>query len=147
MSGEHESEESMETGAGLRSRLEAEIARANEAEKALRATVAGGFQNVKPEDLAGVPHSELTAKAAEIEDARRVEQETLVMQALQARGLTDDQIADLLKAEGHPAPPPAASQGAPAFLGNLSAAPPSRQSEGEGLVGRDRIKFAVASRK
>lgn len=72
MSGEHESEESMETGAGLRSRLEAEIARANEAEKALRATVAGGFQNVKPEDLAGVPHSELTAKAAEIENARRV---------------------------------------------------------------------------
>lgn len=146
MSGEHESEESNETGAGLRSRLEAEIARANQAEQALRATVAGGFQHVKPEDLAGVPHGDLTAKAAEIENARIAEQNTLVQTALKARGLTDDQIADLLKAEGQPAPTPPASQGAPAFLGNMNAAPPSRVESGEGLVGRDKIRAAVANR-
>lgn len=147
MSGEYESEESNETGAGLRSRLEAEIAKRNEAERALRATIAGGFQNVKPEDLDGVPYSELAAKAAEIENARKTEQETLVQSALKARGLTDEQIADLLKAEGQPAAPPPTSQGAPEFLGSINATPPSRQETGEGLVGRDRIRFAIASRK
>lgn len=147
MSGEHESEESNETGAGLRSRLEAEIARANQAEQALRATVAGGFQHVKPEDLAGVPHGELTAKAAEIENARKAEQETLVQQALKSRGLTDEQITALLTAEGQPAQTSEASQGAPAFLGNLNAAPPSRTEDFAGLVGPARIRAATAARK
>lgn len=146
MTGEHESEESGETGAGLRSRLEAEVAKRNEAESALRATIAGGFQNVKPEDLAGVPYGDLAAKAAEIENARKVEQETLVMEALKSRGLNDDQIANLLKAEGQTAPTPPVSQGAPAFLGNIAAAPPSRVETGEGLVGRDKIRAAVANR-
>lgn len=145
MTGQNGSEEDFETGAGLRARLEAEIARANTAEKNLASAIAGGFQNVKPEDLAGVPFGEMSAKAQEIETARKAEQEALVEQALKSKGLSEDQIAALLSSEGTPPPAPA-SQGVPEFVGRIQGSPPSPKSEFEGVVGPSRIRAAVANR-
>jgi hypothetical protein len=144
MSGEHGSEESQETGGGLRAQLEAAIAEKAAAERALAETIAGNFQHVKAEDLSGVPRSELAAKAAEIENQRKVEQETLVQSALKARGLTDDQIAELLAGSGAPAPSSQpAPQGAPEILGRIQGTPPSAKPDTEGLVGPQRIRAAL----
>lgn len=145
MAGGNESEESMETGGGLRAQLEAAIAEKAAAERALAETVAGNFQHVKAEDLSGVPRSELAAKAAEIEGQRKAEQETLVQTALKSRGLSDEQIAELLAGNaGAPASSEQpAPQGAPEVLGRIQGTPPSAKPDTEGLVGPQRIRAAL----
>jgi hypothetical protein len=144
MAGGYESEESQETGGGLRAQLEAAIAEKAAAERALAETIAGNFQHVRAEDLSGVPRSELSSKAVEIEAQRKAEQETLVQNALKSRGLTDEQITELLAGNGAQAPATQpVAQGAPEVLGRIQGTPPSVKPDTEGLVGPQRIRAAL----
>lgn len=89
---------SQESGKELREKLESAIAeskRLQEENKRLAATVVikdQGLDRVKPEDLLDVPSDELEAKAKEIQEARRAEEEAIFARIAREKGLNVDEL-------------------------------------------------------
>jgi len=141
MTTEGSDESGQESGGALRDNLEATNAENKVLREALTANVVGRFKYVSPEDLAGVAPNDLDAKAAEIEQTRTGERQSLLTEELTARGLTEAQIAEIVGQSSGAAPtPPAASTS----LGNVGK-PPTKVKPGteDGLYGPDRIRAAL----
>ncbi|HKZ20288.1 MAG TPA: hypothetical protein VJQ57_09275 [Acidimicrobiia bacterium] len=137
--------ESEESGGQLRKKLEAQIAKNKELTAELRKFAAKdlisakGFKHVKPDDLVGVKPDDLEEKAAEIEEAKVKEQETILRNALVDRGIPEDEIeqrlADLTGDTN------AQARQAAARVTELSRTPGTPVSRGEqqGVFGADRL--------
>ena len=104
MSDEHGSEEQNESGGLLRQKLEASLARNKELETLARTFQAKdlirekGFTHLTPEDLMGFDDTELEAKATELETQKAAAEADVLRRALEAKGLTADQLDQALAA-------------------------------------------------
>jgi hypothetical protein len=141
-----------ESGGALRQRLEATLAEKAAAEaKAAQAlaeltVVKSGFKFVKTEDLVGIAHEEMAAKAAELEQTRAQERETVLREALVERGVADGDLDAALKALAGQAtadPPAVNAATRAAQLGNLTGPPVTGRPSQEALYGPDRITAAL----
>lgn len=142
-----------ESGGQLRQKLEEALAAKAameaqvftlSAEKVIGAT---GLKHVKPEDLVGVPLAELEVKAQEVEATKAAAAEALLKEAVKARGVSDDQIDQVLSqllgaAEKSPA---SAAHDRLNQLGHIQGKPLGSIPDPV-EPGLDRIKAGVASR-
>lgn len=103
-----------------------------------------GFKYVTPEDLTGVPLDDLADKAAEIEQSKQAQRETVLREVLTERGVPEDQFDTALAAllgNGQSTQSPADS-----VITNVSriqgAAPGTLPDQN--VYGEDRIRAAYA---
>jgi hypothetical protein len=143
MTGEAEPEGTQESGGALRAQLEAALAERTQWQSVAAAQTASRFNHVTAEDLSGVPHDQLEAKATEVSAARVQERQSILESELAARGLTAEQITQALATPvtGKQAP----SQPNLEHLGSLPGGRPATV-DFEGLTGPDLIRAAVSAR-
>lgn len=138
---------STESGAEFRQKFEATQAENATLRGALAEVHAEKF-GLTAEDLKEVPADQMATKAAEIAQQREEQRQTVLKEALEARGVTGDDLDAALaslKPEkttggGEQAPRPFTS------TGSLGGTPPG-QPETEGLFGVDRIRAGLVGKK
>lgn len=134
-------ESGQESGGALREKLEATNAENRALKEALAATTASRFKYVSAEDLMDAAPNDLVERAQMLENERLEQRHALLNEELTARGLTPQQIAEIVGQSPVVTPTPAATS---TSLGNVGN-PPAKVKPGteEGLFGPDRIRAAL----
>ena len=108
---------------------------------------------VSGEELKGVPAGQIVARAAEIVEQRKTQQEQVLREALESRGLSgtdlETALAQLKGGTGQqPAPAPEVKPARSPFTstGPLGGGPPGSLPE-QGLYGVARIEAAITARE
>lgn len=137
-----------ETGGEFRQKFEAMQAENAALKSAVTASVAGRFEHVSADDLAGVEVGQLEAKAQELSESRTAERQAILTEGLKANGFTDEQIASIVA--GNASPQPASTQTAPSVveqMGNLGGTPlGAQQVDISTLSPSDKIAHGIAQR-
>jgi hypothetical protein len=113
------------TGGGLRAQLEAALADKKALQQAHIETLIGQYGHVRAEDFAGISASQYASHAAQVEQQRIAERDSLLREALVAKGIADGDLDSVISQLKAPAEPPASSTPASrtASLGGLAGAP------------------------
>jgi len=136
-----------ETGGEFRQKFEAMQAENEALKTTVLAQVAGRFDHVSADDLAGVEVDQLEAKAQELFESRSAERQTILAEGLKATGFNDDQIASIVA--GNASQQPATTQTVPSVvdqMGRLGGAPVGNEVDISQMSPSEKIAHGIAQR-
>lgn len=136
-----------ETGGEFRQKFEAIQAENQALKSTLTAQVAGRFDHVSADDLAGVEVGQLEAKAQELHESRVAERQAILTETLKGSGFSDEQIASIVAGNG--SQQPVQTQTAPSVveqMGRLGGTPVSGQEDISKMSPDEKIAHGIALR-
>lgn len=136
-----------EKGGEFRQKFEAMQAENEALKSTVLAQVAGRFDHVSSDDLAGIEVDQLEAKAQEINETRSAERQAILAEGLKSSGFNDEQIAAIVAGSGSSTP--ATTQTVPSVvdqMGRIGGAPVGNEVDISQMSPSEKIAHGIAQR-